>query len=201
MRGQAASARKYRCWHFVKADRTLGYDAESLTVEAGYIYSIGKNETPRLCFCGMHGSIRPIDALKYAPGPVACLVDVYGDVKIDADKLVGRHRHVLAVVDATILLHRFVCWCVRNTPLSDGRTVWDLLTDERNRRAVETKERWIDGKATDGELAAARDAAWDAAWDAAAWDAARAAAAWDAARDAQNKQLEAMLMAEIEAAR
>jgi hypothetical protein len=75
-------------------------------------------------------------------------------------------------------LRAFACWCVRETPLADGRKVWDLLTDERSRRAVEVAEAFIRDEATAEELAAAWDAAWDAARDA-AW-----AAAWDAARDA-----------------
>ena len=82
--------------------------------------------------------------------------------------------------------------------------------DERPRKAIETKQLWLDGNASDKELDAARDAAryaagaaawgaarataWDAAW-AAAWaaagdaagDAARAAAR-DAARDAAIKK-------------
>jgi hypothetical protein len=67
------------------------------------------------------------------------------------------------------------CRCVRETPLGDGRTVWDLLTDERSRRAVEIAERYLAGEATDEELAAAADAAADAAYVAA--HAARAATA------------------------
>ena len=85
----------------------------------------------------------------------------------------------------------YACWCVRNTPLADGRTVWDLLTDERSKNAVVVAERFARGEATSEELDAARDAARDAAWDAArdaawaaAWD-----AAWDAARDAQANYL------------
>ena len=77
------------------------------------------------------------------------------------------------------------CCFVRRTPIGDGRTVWDLLTDDRSRKAVEVAERFVDGEASKRELAAARDAAWDAASDAArdaAWDAARDAA-WGAARD------------------
>jgi hypothetical protein len=75
-------------------------------------------------------------------------------------------------------LRAFACWCVRETPIPDGRKVWDLLTDDRSRRAVEVAERFIRDEATAEELAAARDAAWDAARDAAR------DAAWDAARDA-----------------
>jgi hypothetical protein len=96
-------------------------------------------------------------------------------------------------------LRLFACRCVRETPLPDGRTVWDLLTDERSRTVVEVSERFANGQASQGELAAAGvaagvaaraaagDAAWAAAWAAAgdaAWDAAWAAAraaAWAAA--------------------
>jgi len=108
----------------------------------------------------------------------------------------------------------FACWCVRNTPLADGRKVWVLLTDKRSRDAVEVAERFAVGEATREELAtawvaarvaardaaraSARDAARDAAWDAArdaAWDAAWVAArdaARASARDAQADQLRIM---------
>ena len=78
------------------------------------------------------------------------------------------------------------CRFVRETPLADGRKVWDLLTDARSRKVVEVAEAHTRGEATDAELKDARDAAWDA-WDAtgAAWVAARVAgAAWEAAREA-----------------
>jgi hypothetical protein len=51
------------------------------------------------------------------------------------------------------------CGIVRNTPLADGRTVWDLLTAERSRNAIETAERWANGNATDEELQWAKMAA------------------------------------------
>jgi hypothetical protein len=94
---------------------------------------------------------------------------------------------------------RFACWCVRNTPLADGRVVWDLLEDERSRQAVIVAERHAEGLATDKELAVAWAVAWAAAWavaravaGAAARAAARAAAgaaAGAAARAAARKAI------------
>ena len=80
------------------------------------------------------------------------------------------------------------CRFVRHTPISDGRTVWDILTDDRSKKAVEVAERFAVCEATERELADAWDAAWDVARLATrvgAWaaDAARAAA-WAAIRDA-----------------
>ena len=75
----------------------------------------------------------------------------------------------------------YACRCVRDTPLADGRTVWDLLTDPRSRNAVEVAERFANGQASQEELDAAWDAAWAAAWDArdAAWAAAQADYLWE----------------------
>jgi len=81
------------------------------------------------------------------------------------------------------LLRLFACWCVRNTPLHDGRKVWDLLTNKRSRNAVEVAERYARGKATEEELAAAKALARDPARTA-AWDTTKAAArnaAWNTA--------------------
>ena len=65
----------------------------------------------------------------------------------------------------------FAVWCARQVP--------HLMTDKQSIDALDVAEKFANGRATQAELAAARDAAWDAARDA-AWDAAWYAA-WDAA--------------------
>jgi hypothetical protein len=68
--------------------------------------------------------------------------------------------------------------CIYETPLHDGRKVFDLLTDDRSINAVIVSEYFANGTATDEDLSAASAAAWSAASaaSAAAWAAASAAA-------------------------
>ena len=63
---------------------------------------------------------------------------------------------------------------VRETPLSDGHKVADLLDDPRSLKLLTIAERFADGKATRDELNSARDAARDAA------RASARASAWEA---------------------
>ncbi len=49
----------------------------------------------------------------------------------------------------------FACMCVRQTPLGDGRVVWDLLDDVRSKKAVDVAEKFAHGIATSAELLAA----------------------------------------------
>jgi len=83
-------------------------------------------------------------------------------------------------------------WCLRACEGVDkearlfavkcARRVQHLMTDPASIDALDVAERYAHGKATKHELAAARDAAWDAA----AWDAAARAAAWAAAWAAEG---------------
>ena len=86
-----------------------------------------------------------------------------GNFVEDANKIVVREARLLRKYEnwneETARL--FACWCVRNTPLMDGRTVWDLLTDTRSRKAVEIAEEYVAGKSSKKKLAAAWDAAWN----------------------------------------
>mgnify|MGYP005608604793 CR=1 FL=1 len=95
------------------------------------------------------------------------------------DWLIWVYRRTVTPMDMREL-RLFACWCVRETPLKDGRKVWDLLTDERSRNAVVVAERFARGEATDEERsraaasAASASAAADA--DAAAYASASSAA-------------------------
>ena len=135
------------------------------------------------------------------------------DMAVVWDAMVTESRHDWLLWTATrkgvfpdATLRLLACRFARETPLADGRTVWDLLTDPRSRAAIETAERCARGEATDAELAAAwyaaaatagaRDAT---AAGAAATDAARAeacAAARAAARDAAAAAAQAKAWAE-----
>ena len=61
-----------------------------------------------------------------------------------------------------LLSRTFACRSVRETPLADGRRVWDLLEDERSRAAVVAAEDFIAGKISAKDMDAARYAAWAA---------------------------------------
>ena len=170
--------KKIQGWHFCK-DWKL---RDGQKVEVGKTYSV-KGELI-MCQHGLHLSERIIDALNYAPGNIICRVEGWGDIGRDTDKFVCRHRTVLAAIDGEKLLHEAACYFAE-TALTVAK-----IKDERCWNAFKVKRLWLKGKVTDEELAAARDAAWDAAWAAAsdaAWDAAWAAAsdaAWTAVKTA-----------------
>jgi len=196
-----------KAWHFLRADKKLGYgDNRKVVVGETYEAEFPCNgyDCPTLGNAGMHGSIKIMDALSNAPGPIICRVDITGDVVEGWDKIVGRNREVLAMIDGTEILRKFARLCAL-----DVARLWEapevvikyLQTGEEAYRtaawgdAAAWAARAAARDATWGDAAwaaraaartavwAARAAAWDAAWgDAAAW--AARAAAWDAAWDA-----------------
>ena len=89
---------------------------------------------------------------------------------------------------------------IKETHLADGRTVYDLLTDQRSIDAIAVCEAYVRGEASDAACDAASDAARDAARDAAnvavraAASGAASAAAKEAAIAAQVGHLHEMLL-------
>ncbi len=173
-----------KAWHFCGTNRVLGYDdgraivvGETLTVDG----------PPVLCRHGLHGSVRAIDALSYAVGPVACWTEITGDVVEGDDKIVGTARTVIWMADATGALREFARWCALEVA-----HLWDappvvleyLRTgDERLREAcytAATRAAYADAYCAAAYAARAAYAA-DAADAARAARAARAAYAADAA--------------------
>ena len=157
-------------WHFVKDD---GTNRDGIKEKIGQWYKVEGEIVP--CQRGLHGSVRPLDALEFAPGLILRRTEHRGTiVEHNDDKIASSERRALWQIDATKLLHLFACWAAENA-LKDAK-----VTDERCWKAIKIKRQWLGKKATDEELAAASAAARDAASDAAS------AAAWDAARDAAS---------------
>lgn len=87
-----------KAWHFINKRRRLGY-GDGRVVRVGRTYKIKGD--PVLCHWGLHGSVRIVDALEYASGPILCRVEIGGKIIKGDDKLVGTKRTVLSMVDIT----------------------------------------------------------------------------------------------------
>jgi len=88
-------------WHFVgnrlRDGAPIPKDGEKLVYPG----------QPILCHRGLHASLQPFDALRFAPGNTLCLVECGGVVHIGAGKLVCTERTILARMDAEPLLRQF----------------------------------------------------------------------------------------------
>ena len=171
-----------RAYHFLKDNMTGGYGNEPAWVE-------GEERTVegelKMCAWGYHASPSWYDALSYARGNMACLVELSGEIMKDTDKYVARSRKLIKARSAEKVLRAWACDCAEKALKETA------IKDERSWNALRVARLYNEGKATGVELG---DAAW-AAWDAvrvtgdaaratgdaarAAWDTARAA--WDAA--------------------
>ena len=182
-----------KAWHFLREDKRLGY-GDGRLVEVGQTLTCDPNSI-KLCHMGFHGSGKLMDALKYAPGPIVCRVELSGKIIKGDDKYVASERTVIKMADATNVLHEFACLC------AEDALKLVKNPDPQSVAAIEAKRKWLRGEITDKELYAAKAAAGGAAWlaaraavsgaprdaaRAAEWAAMKAAreAVWAAARDA-----------------
>ena len=179
-------------YHFLREDMTSPNAPNE-------VWTVGQKRTLRggdiiPCERGFHASPSLWAALTYAPGPIACLVELSGKTVAHGepvDKYAARSRKLIAAVNIDRELRHFAADCAEHTLWIYER---DYPDDQRPRNAIQAVREFADGKIGAAAAAAARDAARDATWDAAAgaaraaaWDAAKAAAkaaAWDAAKAA-----------------
>ena len=161
-------------WHFVgttlRDGRPVPADGEWLAHDGPLV----------MCASGLHASVHPFDALRYAPGAILCRVELGGEMMTEGDKTVARRRRILARRDLTVELRAFARQCAL-----DVIHLWDAPPVVR--RYLETGDETIRAAAR----AAAMDADWAAARDA-AWVAARDAAG-DAAKVAQRQRFRALV--------
>jgi hypothetical protein len=155
----------------------------------------------KCCENGFHCSPTIFDATAYVTPGWICRVEVRGDFDDGGDKLAFREMRIIKRVFVDEKMTRKIAIYAAELVLPIYEK--EYPNDNRPRTAIETAKRYSQGKATEGELSAAWDAArdaaraaaWAAAWAAAraaAWDAARAAA-WDAAWDAAIKKIESYI--------
>ncbi|MBP6364389.1 MAG: hypothetical protein KA329_12820 [Novosphingobium sp.] len=178
-----------KAWYFSEVSCRLRH-GDNRPIAAGVTHEVAGE--PVLCERGLHASVRPIDALWYAPGPMIWRVELGGTIVKGDDKLCATERTYLWGFDATAMLREFARKCAL-----DVIHLW--AAPEVVKTYLKTGDESIRAAAGDAARAAAGDAA-GAAARAAAGAAARAAAgaaAWAAAGAAagggQNKRLMSLI--------
>ena len=157
-------------YHFLPLDRRLRWGTRDV-VRVGTTSAVEGGGELDLCLCrhGLHASKRALDALRYAPGAVACRVSLSGERLNDIDKSCAAERTVLAMADATNLLHEFACCCAEVALLIAG------YDDKRCWDAIEAKCAWMRGEMTRKQVYAVRTDIWSTAEAFAAAEAVEAA--------------------------
>lgn len=183
-------SKTYRAYYFAPDDNKLRYgDGREIVVGDTHTVDV----KPKVCMAGLHASLRPIDALKYAPGSQLYIVEVGGVVDIGEDKIAGETRKYISKVPNTEqLLRKFAREVALEVVLREIPTIspivieWLKTGDESLRNAAGSAA-WSAAWSAAGRVwSAAESVAWSAAWSAAesaAWSAAESvwSAAWNAA--------------------
>ncbi len=81
-------------WYFSDESRTLRH-GDGREIALGVTHSIEGGD-PKLYERGLHGSVRILDALKFAPGPVVYRVELSGKMDVGADKIAATRRRYIA---------------------------------------------------------------------------------------------------------
>jgi len=145
--------KKIRAYHFLKDNMCGGYGEEPA-------WKVGEERTVEdeleMCQWGYHVSPSWYDALSYAQGNIACIVELSGEIKKQTDKYVARTRKLIDARNAEKGLRAWACDCAERALKKAN------VTDERSWNAIKVARLYNEGKASKKELAAAWAAAWDA---------------------------------------
>jgi len=104
-----------------------------------------------LCSRGYHSSPSWYDALSYAQGTMACIVEVSKPTEKQDDKRVSRKCKIIQCVDAQKILRAWACDC------AERALIKIKVADERSRNAIKVARLYNEGKATKKELNAAEN--------------------------------------------
>ena len=133
-----------------------------------------------LCKQGLHASMHPFDALKYAPGDTLHLVHCAGTILHQDDKLVCTERTIIASFEASEMLRYFARMLALSVlhlaPENMESVVEDWLMTGDNRSAAKSAAYSAARSAADYAACFAAYAAADSAADYAACSAAKSAA-------------------------
>ncbi|KKK96962.1 hypothetical protein LCGC14_2657520 [marine sediment metagenome] len=142
-----------KAYHFLKNDMRGGYGNEPP-------WEVGEEREHKgklvMCQSGYHAGKSWYDALSYAKGEMACIVELSGTITKDTTKYVAQKRKLISAVNAKKVLRTWGCDCAERA-LKKAK-----VTDERSWNAIKIARLHNEGEATSKELAAAWDAAWAA---------------------------------------
>ena len=129
-------------YHFLKADMHAGEGRERAW-KVGESRTIKNIQRIAICKYGYHASPTLWNALPYAPGPMACLVEVDESLASDDTKSVHASRKLIAAVNIERELRLFAADCAEHVLYIFE---CEYPNDDRPRRAIQVRETLLTGK-------------------------------------------------------
>jgi len=93
-----------KAYYFAPNDNKLRY-GDNREIVIGKMHTI--KGIPKLCETGLHGSVKALDALKYAPGDMLYIVDITRNLDIGDDKICGQRRKYIIGFNTEKMLREF----------------------------------------------------------------------------------------------
>jgi len=147
-----------KAYHFLKDDMRSGKGTEPP-------WTVGEERTYEgdriaLCKSGYHSSPSWRAALNYAPGTVACLVEISKPEQKDKSKQVSQTRRLVAAMNVEREMRLFACDCAERALKQERKAGRE--PDERSWQAIAVSRLFAQGKASRDQLIIAATAAYAA---------------------------------------